>query len=121
MKLIPGLSLGLLLMAAGGCTRWQHVQTMPAPAEPPATLRSARVTPAQGGQRVVLRDVQVTADSVIGVTDGEMRRRVALHRSQVVVLERRVTDRWKTAGASVLALATVYIALVAYYIATLEI
>jgi hypothetical protein len=123
VKRITGLSLGLLLMAGAGCTRWQYTYPLPAPGEAPRTFGAGRVTTVDGGTMLVLRDVEVTPDSVIGwqgETEGR-RQRIAVHRSQVLVFDRRVTDPWKTAGASVLALVTVYIALVAYYIATLEI
>jgi hypothetical protein len=67
MRRIALLSLGLLLaVAAGGCTRWQYTYPLPAPGEAPRTFGAARVTPVQNGPMLVLRDVTVTPDSVIG-------------------------------------------------------
>ena len=83
-------TLLLLLLALGGCTRWEVVPT-PAPrAEGPRTVGRARVTPMESGI-VILRDVQVTADSVIGWRNMPSGRhqRVALHREQVRIFEHR--------------------------------
>lgn len=122
MKRIPGLSLGLLLMAGAACTRWQYTYPLPAPGEAPRTFGAGRVTTAQSGM-LVLRDVQVTSDSVIGWhgETEERRRRVAVHRSQVLVFDRRVTDPWRTGSAVLLGAVTVYAALVVYFLATVQI
>ena len=99
------LLLGAALLAGAGCTRWEHVRPVPHPVAAADTFRAARVTYPRGGM-IVLRNVEVTADSVIGwrqQRQGELVR-VSLHRSQVLVLDRRVPDWWATAGASVLAL-----------------
>lgn len=123
MKRIARLSLGALMAAAAaGCTRWQYTHPLPSPGEELRTFGKARVT-VPAGTMLVLRDVEVTADSVIGWR-GERRRgleRVALHRSQVVVFDRRAFDGWRTAGASVLAVLVAYGAAVVYALATLEI
>lgn len=123
MKPIPGLSLGLLLMAGAGCTRWQYTYPLPAPGEAPRTFSAARVTPAGNGPMLVLRNVEVTSDSVIGwhgEAEGQ-RQRIAVHRSQVLVLDRRVTDPWRTGSAVLLGVATVYAALVVYFLSTVQI
>ena len=100
MTTIPRLFAVLLLVGAGGCTRYQ-VRTLPPPEEGPATIRAARVTPRETGTMVVLHDVRITADSVIGWAEGAPdrsgllrgeRTRVAVHRSQVLVFEPAVTD-----------------------------
>lgn len=108
------------VLAAGGCTRWQHVPQGPSPQGEPGTVRAARVTPSSTGRMIVLRNVEITADSVIGwrQADGFERRgeRVALHHGQVLVFERAVTDPWATAGASAFTVVTAY-ALIALYFA----
>jgi hypothetical protein len=118
------LSLGLLLaMAAGGCTRWQQVYPLPAPSDAPRTFGAGRVTTVEDRTMLVLRDVEVTPDSVIGWM-GETeagRQRIAVHRSQVLVFDRRVTDPWRTGSAVLLGVATVYAALVVYFLATVQI
>jgi hypothetical protein len=117
MKRIALLPLGVL-MAAGGCTHWKYVPEFPEPREGPSTFGAARVTPGGNGMILVLRDVEVTADSVIG-WEGEQRRdrrRVALHRDQVLMFERRAVDPWRTGSAAVLAVLVVYGAAVVYFL-----
>jgi hypothetical protein len=107
MKPVRPLAAAFLVLAAG-CTRWELAPAVP-PAEAPAV---ARVTPSTTGIMVVLHDVQVTADSVVGyrvarpdgLAPAPARARVALHRSEVLVFERAVTDPWRTTGASLLGL-----------------
>jgi hypothetical protein len=79
---------------------------------------------------LVLRDVQITADSVIGWRIGPAspdepasrgRQRVAVHRSDVIVFERGVADRWKTAGAVAVGVVVTYAAIIVYTLATLDI
>jgi predicted small lipoprotein YifL len=90
----------LLLIALAGCTK-HRPRTLPPPEEGAVSLRSARVTPRETGRMVVLRNVQVTADSVIGWSEGAPDRsglltgpgtRVAVHRSDVLVYEPAVPD-----------------------------
>jgi hypothetical protein len=119
MKRIARLSLGILLMAAAGCTRWQYTHPLPAPGEAPRTFNAARVTLA-AGTTVVLRDVEVTPDSVVGWRGGRHRglQRVAVHRSQVVVLDRSEPAPLKTAGATLLAVLVAYGTAVVYALLT---
>ena len=80
------IALLLLVMAAlGGCTHWKTTGT-PAP----QVIPRARVTPVTA-ERVVLRDVQVTADSVVGWYPLPTGRRawVTLHRDEVERFEER--------------------------------
>ncbi|HYW12901.1 MAG TPA: hypothetical protein VE871_13165 [Longimicrobium sp.] len=124
MALIPGLSVGLLLAAAaGGCTRWQYTYPLPAPGEEHRTFGVGRVTTVEDRTMLVLRDVVVTADSVIG-WHGETeagRQRIAVHRSQVLVFDRRVTDHWRTGSAFLLGVATVWATLAVYFLVTVQV
>ncbi|HYW12899.1 MAG TPA: hypothetical protein VE871_13155 [Longimicrobium sp.] len=123
MKPIDRLSIGLLLtVAAAGCTRWQYTHPLPAPGEAPQTFGAGRVTTVESGM-VVLRDVVVTPDSVTGwhgSTEGR-RQRVAVHRSQVLVFDRRAFDPWGTAGASFLVLVTTYAGVALYFLANVKV
>lgn len=79
----------LLLMMApmGACTRWVPVTSPEPSAEAARTIPRARVTPVEG-EPMLLRDVRVTADSVVGwrpLPTG--RERIALHRDQVRLVE----------------------------------
>ncbi len=118
------LSLGLLLaIGAGGCTRWQYTYPLPAPGEAPRTFGAGRVTTVEGGTMLVLRDVTITPDSVIGWQGetGGQRERVAVHRSQVLVFDRRVTDHWRTGSAFLLGVATVWATLAVYFLVTVQV
>lgn len=117
-------ALGALLLC--GCMRWQSAPT-PAPRAlgEPLVLGSACLTtwsgpnrPAGLRKRIVLRDVQVRGDSLIGWGGGTVgsRERIAVHRDQVVGLEFGRTDWGRTAGAVVLSVAVVYGALVLFLI-----
>jgi hypothetical protein len=108
MTTIPRLVAVLLLVAVAGCTRYQ-VRTLPPPEEGPASVRAARMTPRGRGTMVVLHDVRITADSVIGWAEGAPdpsgllrggRTRVAVHRNQVLLFEPAVPDPRATAGAA---------------------
>lgn len=123
MKIVPRLLLLLLVPAAAGCTRWQ-MSTLPPPEEAPASLGAARLTP-RSGNMVVLRDVRITEDSVTGWYAGDpdrsgllrgSGRRVAMHRSQVLLFEPAVRDRWATAGAAVLGVLAAYGLVAVYFI-----
>ncbi|HLM67239.1 MAG TPA: hypothetical protein VK358_06915 [Longimicrobium sp.] len=124
MKRIARLSLGILMAAAtAGCTRWQYTHPLPAPGEAPRTFGAARVTVAGQGTVLVLRDVQVSADSVtgwLGKTPGQ-RQRLAIHRKQVVILDRRASDPWGTAGVSLLTVVVAYVAVVGYFLSSVMI
>lgn len=107
MTPIPRLFAISLLAAVAGCTRFQ-VRTLPPPDEGPVSVRAARVTPRGAGTMVVLHDVRVTADSVIGWGEGApdpsglLRgpgQRVAVHRSEVLLFEPAEPDPRATAGA----------------------
>ncbi|HEU0301001.1 MAG TPA: hypothetical protein VFR37_16175 [Longimicrobium sp.] len=116
MKTIMRLSVVLLLIVFSGCTRFR-VRTLPQPEEAPVSVGAVRVTPRETGMMVVLRNVQVTADSVIGWRAGDPEaygffpgpsQRVALHRDQVLVYEPAVHDGWATAGGVVLGIVVAY-------------
>lgn len=111
MTTIPRLFALLLLAAAAGCTRYQ-VRTLPPPEEGPASVRAARMTPRGAGTMVVLHDVRITADSVIGWAEGApdrsgllrgARTRMAVHRDQVLLFEPAEPDALATVGAALFA------------------
>jgi hypothetical protein len=98
----------LLLIGLAGCARWQRPAPLPPPEQGPVTVSAARVTPSGAGTMMVLHDVRITADSVIGWREGTAdpsgllagpRTRTAVHRSQVLIYEPAVRSRWATAGA----------------------
>lgn len=123
VSVIPRLLLPLLLLgASAACSRWQMVRPLPAPEAGAVQISSARVTLRQNGDVVVLHDVQVTADSVIGWRAGDpdrsgllsgSSRRMAVHRDQVLVLDRSVPDPVGIVAAATLAtlLTVVFVAL----------
>jgi hypothetical protein len=111
MTTIPRLFAMLLLIAAAGCTRYQ-VRTLPPPEEGPVSVRAARMTPRGAGTMVVLHDVRITADSVIGWAEGAPdrsgllrgdRTRMSVHRDQVLLFEPAEPDALNTAGAALVA------------------
>lgn len=99
----------LLLMGLAGCARWQRPAPLPPPEQGPVTVSAARVTPSGAGTMMVLHDVRITADSVIGWREGAGdpsgllraggRTRTAVHRSQVLIYEPADRSPWATAGA----------------------
>jgi hypothetical protein len=119
MMLLRCALLVLTLAAASGCMRWRQMRTLPPAQEAPVSLRSARLTttgtegPARVARLVLLRDVQITADSVIGWAEGAGDR-VAVHRGQVSVLESPAIDGWRTAGVATLTILIAYGAAVVY-------
>lgn len=115
IRLIPLLCL--LLAGLSGCVRWQRMPSVPQADAAARPIGSARVTPRQTGVMVVLYDVRVTADSVIGWRQGDPdpsgllsgpRRRMALHRDEVLVFERSAPNRGAT--AAVVAVLTLIVA-----------
>lgn len=122
-SIVPAALLALLLSA---CMRWQSAPVPePRTEGEPLVLGTARVTarPAAGSpayvrQRLVLREVQVRGDSLIGWGGGTVgsRERIAVHRDQVVGLEFGRRDWGRTAGAVVLSVAVIYGALVLFLI-----
>ncbi|HEX6372278.1 MAG TPA: hypothetical protein VF006_25390 [Longimicrobium sp.] len=115
MKLVRRLLLVVLLITTSGCMRWTRMRT-PAPA-PDAPLRfsTIRVTPSQGSP-VVLSAVEVTVDSVVGrrVTPPGIRERMAVHRGDVLVLQRRTVDFLRTAMGAAVAGAVAVLGLAAH-------
>jgi hypothetical protein len=113
MMLIRRTALVLALITISGCMHWKPVRPLPRAEQDPVSLRGARVTmaaaatPMRASTALVLRDVRITADSVIGWGEGPDDR-IALHRSQVRGLESRSLDPWRTAGATVLVLLAAY-------------
>jgi hypothetical protein len=120
------LLLALMLTATTGCMRWRQVRTLPYSEQGDVSVRTARVTTARGTSAdplpevVVLRDARITADSVIGWREGAADR-VAVHRSQVRVLESRGVDPWRTGGAVVLTILVGFGAAVGYLLSQFEV
>jgi hypothetical protein len=116
----PALRLALVavVVASSGCTRWEHVRTMPSPREGSVWLESVRLTPRDTGIMMVLHDVQITADSVIGWQSWRegmrSRTRVAVHRSQVLALDSRGPSRWGTVAMATLGILAVCAAAALY-------
>lgn len=126
MMLIRRTALILALITISGCMHWKPVRPLPSAEEAPLSLRSARLTTGgmeEGRMRVarlvLLRDVQITADSVIGWAGGAGDR-VAVHRNHVSVLESRGIDAWSTGGATVLVLLAAYAGAVWWAVTHLE-
>jgi hypothetical protein len=116
MRWLRRLSRLALVAGAAGCVRF-HPSLVPAPeASGWRSIGRARVTTVES-QYYVLRDVEVTADSVTGYHDVSgtplqppNRRRIALHRSEVRRFEEARIDRVRT---GILALAAAYVVAVA--------
>lgn len=100
---------------------------MPAPraSGEPLVLGTARLTtwsgpdgPAGLRKRIVLRDVQVRGDSLVGwdASIPAEPRRVAVHRNQVSGLELRGLDGWRTGAVVVLTVVAVYGATAIYLV-----
>jgi hypothetical protein len=98
----------LLLIGLAGCARWERPSPLPPPEQGPVTVSAARVTPSGAGTMMVLHDVRITADSVIGWREGAAdpsgllrgsRTRTAVHRSEVLLFEPAVRSPWATIGA----------------------
>ena len=99
MKLISRLFLGVVVMVSAGCMRWEPVFIPAAADGEPPTLGTMRLTPPDLGRTLVLREVQVTADSVIGWrSEDGVPVRVALHRSRVAIMEKYDANTWETVG-----------------------
>lgn len=100
MKLVRlALLLGCIL-AAAGCMGWRRMSP-PAPApDAPLRMGSARVTDIRSGV-VELHSVVITADSIIGWRAREplAGERLALPRSQVLIVEHDSIDVARTAVA----------------------
>lgn len=97
----------VLLLACAGCARWRWMPSVPPP-DQGTRIASARVTPRETGRMVVLYDVRVTADSLTGWRAGDPdpsgllsgpRRRMAIHRDDVLVFERSAPNRWAATAA----------------------
>ncbi len=116
----------LAALLLSGCMRWQSAP-MPGPraSAEPLVLGTARLTTWSGPggaanlrKRIVLRDVQVRGDSLVG-WDGSIPgqpRRVAIHRNQVSGLELRGMDWFKTGGVVVLTVVAVWGATAVYVV-----
>jgi hypothetical protein len=120
MKLISRLSLGAMVVLSAGCMRWEYMPMRTAPDNAPNSLGTVRVTLLETGATMMLRDVEVTADSVIGWTTGPAEDRVALHHRELF-LERSRTNLWATAGVIVLTLLVAYGAVMAYVLSTIQV
>lgn len=115
--------LGTLLLSA--CMHWQSAP-VPAPGASgePRVLGTARLTTWSGPdgpvglrKRMVLRDVEVRGDSLVG-WEGSIGEplRVTVHRTQVTGLEVRGLNAWRTGAVVVLTLVAVYGATAVYVV-----
>ena len=103
-RTVTHVSAAMLVFALVACTHFE-VRSLPSPEEGSVSVRAARITPRHSARIVVLRDVRITADSLIGWVDPDasgppsvVRERLALSRDQVVLYEPRVHNWWATAG-----------------------
>ena len=97
MRLTMRLLLCALLAGATGCMRFQ-AGVVPSPGlDGSRTVSQARVTTTES-RYYLLRDVRVTADSVVGWNTARDagRQRIALHRGQVRRFERERVDALRT-------------------------
>ncbi|HEU4880856.1 MAG TPA: hypothetical protein VFT45_01385 [Longimicrobium sp.] len=127
MMLIRRTALVLTLISISGCMHWKQVRPLPSAEEAPVSLRSARLTTGgmeEGRMRVaglvLLRDVQITGDSVIGWAQGAGDR-VAVPRNQVSSLESRGIDTLRTAGVTTLVVLLAYGAAAWYALAHVKV
>ena len=125
MRTVTQLSAAVLLLTLVACTHFE-MATLPPLEQGPVLVRAARITPRHSARIVVLRDVRITADSLIGWVDPDSsglpsvgRERLALSRSQVLLYEPRVRDPWATAGAVTVAVIALY-GVAALYAASLS-
>lgn len=122
----------LLALLVSGCMRW-HSIPLPSPREQgdSVLLGTLRVTTRPGTElapsreRMVLRDVRVQGDSLIGWggTRLDSNQRIAVHRDQVLGLEDGRIDWRRTgtvAGVVVLSVVAVYGAVVIYVFTTMD-
>lgn len=126
MKAIARLLAVPLLIALAGCTQWQAPRALPPPEDGPVSVPSARVTPRTTGMTVVLRNLQITPDSVIGWEQavdpsGLLRgpaRRVAVHRDEVLVFEPVVRESRATAAGIIVGVVVVALGVYGLYMVT---
>lgn len=120
--------LPLTAILASGCMHW-HVAPVPPPRQQgdSLVLGTARLilhpAPDGSGPRsgpLVLRDIQVHGDSVVGLGRPSLsaRRRIAVHRDQVASLEFRRPNQWGTVAVVLLSVAAAYGAVVLYVVTT---
>jgi hypothetical protein len=114
-RLLGGLGLALLL-ATGGCMRWQATP-LPSPAAAERTIPSARVTFAPGGT-VQLDRVVVGADSLVGYS--ATGQRVARARGEVTHIEERRVSWLRTVALGVTTAVVAIAALVVYAVSTMS-
>jgi hypothetical protein len=83
------------------------------------TLRPAPDTSLLGSRQLVLRDIQVHCDSVVGLGKPRLtaRRRIAVHRDQVIGVEFRRPNGWGTVGVVVLSTVAVITATLVFLLA----
>jgi hypothetical protein len=123
----------LLALLVSGCMGWQSTP-LPSPTAQGDSLLlgTLRVTTRPGTElapsreRMVLRDVRVQDDSLIGWggTRLDSNLRIAVHRDQVLTLENGRVDWGRTgtiAGVVVLSVVAVYGVVVLYLLSTLEV
>ena len=111
MNRIPWRSLSLLIIASG-CHAWQPVAKPGAGGslpEVPAVVRVRRVIRCDSTSSpdciarqntVTLHNARVEGDSLIGYYDDRDRDRVAIHERDVVSIESRNVDPYRTAGVA---------------------
>jgi hypothetical protein len=120
--------LPLAAILASGCMHWHAAPVPPSrPQGDSLVLGTARLTlrPAPGDsaaspRHLVLRDIQVHGDSVVGLGKPGLsaRRRIAVHRDEVIGVEFRRPNGWGTVGVVVLAAAGVVFAIIVVTLAT---
>lgn len=120
MRLARLLLVMLLVASAGACTSWRVRPTPEPRAAAPRYLEFARVT-ADNGDMMVLHDIWVTRDSVVGwrgrgVGGGLVKVRLA--RSQVKIFEVRRVNAVGTVAVAGAALAAIWAGLVYLTFAT---
>jgi hypothetical protein len=127
MKFRFSVFLPLTAILASGCMHW-HAAPMPPPrpqgdslvlGTARLTLHPASDASASRSGRLYLRDIQVHGDSVVGLGPPTLgaRRRIAVHRDDVIGVEFRRPNGWGTVAVVVLSLAAAYAAIVVYVVA----
>ncbi|WP_420129945.1 hypothetical protein [Longimicrobium sp.] len=120
--------LPLVAILASGCMHW-HAAPVPPPRPQgdSLVLGTARLIlrPAPGDSaaqpgHLVLRDIQVHGDSVVGLGKARLsaRRRIAVHRDEVIGVEFRRPNGWGTVGVVVLSAVGAVVAIIVVTLAT---
>jgi hypothetical protein len=84
-----------LLAATQGCTRWKHVP-VPVPPAPPNVVSDLSRVRLTNGQSVGFLTLVVASDSIVGVRNNLARTRLTISHDQVLRVEVRQKDPFKT-------------------------